>query len=557
MGVGVALRLATYFKNPSLGLDEARLALNIGTRSYSALLHPLDFDQSAPLLYLWLQRAVTGLFGVHDWALRLLPLAAGIWFVMVTPRVFGRILGPGATVAATAVAAFSPLMVQYSVSVKQYGVEACLTLLVLDLALNARDADWHGSPAAKLAALGALLPWLMAPAGLVLCGIAASAFADLRSGREPARRFLFRTIPGWVLSVAVAYLVVYRSASTNPYLHRYWSSALLGPIGERFGTRLWAILNENVWGLGLGYPGPPGLHPAGLGIAAVAVLALLVAGCRTLQHRHNWGILLLATGPLLAGLGASLAGIYPLGLRLTLFAMPLIQLLLFAGLERTFKGLSDGRARRAWVVAASALAIPLAAVTLLLLARPGWPEDVRALVNDLAARRRGEAVYIFARSIPPWAFYTTHWDDPDPQRLAFLARAASAGGGAFENAPSRSPVDRRAGSDLEYRTAAGAEIYGLPTGIEWTPNLGPFTGEPDAGWAEREADRITSTGLPAWVLMSRFRGSERRLLFELHRRGACATYVRELDNAMLIRYLPASAPLPGRCAGAGFTVGFK
>jgi len=57
--------------------------------------------------------------------------------------------------------------------------------------------------------------------------------------------------------------------------------------------------------------------------------------------------------------------------------------------------------------------------------------------------------------------------------------------------------------------------------------------------------------------MSRFRGSERRLLFELHRRGACATYVRELDNAMLIRYLPASAPLPGRCAGAGFTVGFK
>lgn len=259
---------------------------------------------------------------------------------------------------------------------------------------------------------------------------------------------------------------------------------------------------------------------------------------------------MLVTVPLLTPVGASVAGIYPLGLRLTLFAMPLVQLLLFAGLERAMMRLSDAHARRAWTAAGSALALPLAAVTLLLVQRPEASEDVRALVKDLSSRRRGEPVYVFAGSIPQWAYYTTDWNAPDRRRLAFLARVASAGGAAFENAPSRSPVDPGEGAALDYHTTGGAEIYGLPTGIEWTPNLGPFKHEPDAGWVEIEADRVASTEAPTWILMSRIMGSERGLLCELERRGACATYVRELDNATLIRYVPESVPEGGRCASA-------
>jgi hypothetical protein len=546
VATGIALRFAAYLRNPPLGLDEARLALNVGARSYSGLLRPLDFDQSAPLLYLWLQRAIGDLIGIHDWALRLLPLAAGIGLMVLVPRIYARVLGPSAILAATACAAFSPLLAQYSVSVKQYGVEAWLTVLVLGLGFHARDVDWSGAPARRLVVVGALLPWLMAPAGFVLAGVWACALADLRNGRQGAKRFLRHSVPGWALSLILAYLVVYRPASANPYLHRYWGSAIVGMSGEGFASRLWAIANENLWGLALGYPGPPGVHLATPGMAAVAavLLILLVVGCVSVKRRHGWSLLMLTSVPLLAAIGASVAGVYPLGLRLTLFAMPPVQLLLFAGLERAFMGLPDIMARRAWVVAGSALAVPLAAVTLLLVLRSGASEDVRMLVKDLSTRRQGEVVYVFARSIPQWAFYTTDWKARDRRRLAFLARIASAGGPAFENAPSRSHVEQRPGAGLDYRSATGVELYGRPTGIEWTPNLGPLTHEPDPGWAESEAERVTRIEAPVWVLMSRMLGSERALLSELGGRGACATYVRELDNATLIRYMPGPPRQP-------------
>jgi hypothetical protein len=291
------------------------------------------------------------------------------------------------------------------------------------------------------------------------------------------------------------------------------------------------------------------LQPGPVGILAIAAVGLIVlAGGRSLARGHTWSILLLVTGPLTAAVAASIAGIYPLGLRLTLFAMPLVQLLLFAGLERALAGLSADNARRAWIAAGCAMSLPLVAVTLLLVELPQPSEDVQALVKDLARRRRGEAVYVFARSIPAWAYYTTDWNAPDRGRLALLARVASAGGAAFENAASMSRVDPSAGAGLDYRAAAGPEIYGLATGIEWTPNLGPLTQEPDAGWVEAEADRVTSLDAPIWILMSRSLAGEQGLLAELERRGACATYVRALDNATLIRYMPSSARGRRRCA---------
>jgi hypothetical protein len=93
-------------------------------------------------------------------------------------------------------------------------------------------------------------------------------------------------------------------------------------------------------------------------------------------------------------------------------------------------------------------------------------------------------------------------------------------------------------------------VYGLPTGIEWTPNLGPFSQEPEPGWAETEADRIGPARGPVWILMSRTLVDERLLQAEIERRGACATYVRELDNAALIRYVPSTALATGQCTPA-------
>jgi hypothetical protein len=549
VGAGILLRLGALLENPPLGLDEARLAINIGSRSYGELLRPLEYDQSAPLLYLWAQRTIVDLLGMHDWALRLLPVAFGVGLVLLVPWTLGRLLGARPTAVATAVVAFSPLLIQYSISVKQYGVEAALTLLVVGLALRCREGAYRGASAVQVTAIGTLLPWLMAPAAFVLVAVAGCALADLRRGLTGAKLFLIRSVPAWAISCAVAYLVIYAPASRSPYLRRYWSSAMLSP-GDGFPERFWALLNENLWGLALGYPGPPGRHLSNLTFLAVAVtlLLLMAAGCGWLRARFGWSIAVLAAGPFLAAVAGSLVGVYPLGLRLTLFEMPLVQLLLVSGLERVIVRLPEVRARRAWVVVGSAFTVPLAAISLLQVQHAGASEDVRTLVAELSRRRQQEPLYVFTRSIPPWVYYSTDWASPERGRLDFASRVATSGGAAFENAPSRARVERNEGDGLEYRAATGLELYGLATGIEWTPNLGPLKYTPDSGWSETEAQRLMSLDAAAvWVLMSHLTGSEGELHSELERRGMCATYVRELDNAMLIRYVLNAGQSRAKC----------
>ena len=550
---GIGLRVAALLGNPPLGLDDSRLALNIAARTFGGLLQPLDHDQSAPPLYLLLQRTIVLTLGVHDWALRLLPLAFGIVLLVRTPAIVRRLLPDRAVAVATLLAACSPLLVHYSISVKQYGAEAALTLLAAGTMLSCRGASYRGGPASRMTALGAILPWLAAPAPFVLSGGIACAAGDLWRKDGGARSFLVRSVPLWAVSFALAYLIAYQPASDSPYLRRYWSTALLAPFGDRYAERLWALSNENVWGLALGYPGPPGRHLSTLTFlgVAVATLLLLTTGARWLLRRHGWSVLLMVTAPLVAAAGASLVGLYPASLRLTLFAAPLVQILFVAGLHAVIERLPEAAARRAWVVAGATLACPLLAICLLQLTREP-PENVRSLVADLTSRRLEEPVYVFAGSIPPWLFYSTDWRTPDRERLKVVARLAGSGGAAFENAPSRGQVGQEQAVGLAHQSAAGPELYGLATGIEWTPSLGPLKRTTDAGWAETEADRVTALeGAAAWLLMSHMVGSEVRLLRELERRGACATYVRRLDNAMLVRYALSPRRSPGECRPTG------
>ena len=71
IAAGTLLRLVAYWTCPSLGEDEASLAINIAQRDHAALLGLLSFDQSAPVGFLLLQRSMTQLLGVNEYALRL------------------------------------------------------------------------------------------------------------------------------------------------------------------------------------------------------------------------------------------------------------------------------------------------------------------------------------------------------------------------------------------------------------------------------------------------------------------------------------------------------
>jgi hypothetical protein len=61
--VGMALRVVEFVRDRPLWLDEAMLSLNIAARSFARLARPLDYDQSAPIAYLWLERLAVNIAG--------------------------------------------------------------------------------------------------------------------------------------------------------------------------------------------------------------------------------------------------------------------------------------------------------------------------------------------------------------------------------------------------------------------------------------------------------------------------------------------------------------
>src|SRR5580700_12278379 len=77
--IGATFRLSQYIADRSLWLDEAKLALNIINRSFSGLAQPLDYDQGAPLGFLFVQKLLTVLLGNADYVLRIFPLICGLF----------------------------------------------------------------------------------------------------------------------------------------------------------------------------------------------------------------------------------------------------------------------------------------------------------------------------------------------------------------------------------------------------------------------------------------------------------------------------------------------
>ncbi len=537
--VGTALRLSHYLLGRSLWLDEARLALNIATRSWTELLNPPAYDQSAPLLFLAGVKGLTVVFGVHEWALRALPMAAGIGVVWLIYPVVRQFAGPVAAAMAAAIAAFSPSMIFFSNEVKPYSSDSLATLVLIALA-----AAWHEKPEDKgrwvrLTAAGTILIWLSAPAFLVLVGIGTALLLHDRIRSQSPGRLLL-TGAFWVVSFGVAYLLLYRPASRSPYLRDYWAPAMLVPGTPDLPERAWLATRSVVWGILFGHSGPISPSPSERVLITpmtVLLVGLLVIGAAHLL-RHGTPKAALVLAPLAVVLAATVMGAYPLALRLSLFTAGLLLILLAAGVERLAALVGPSRRTLVHAAIAAVLLVFPATHSLPDLIRWSAPEHTRPLIQRYEAEAGDQPIYVHAGALPAWAFYTTDWTSPDTARLAFLSRIGSAGGAAFENAPSRGHAVTGEGSGLVRGYKGRKEIFGVPVGLQWHAFIGTTKPLPDPGWSEHEVARIRSEADPViWVLLAHLSvlGPEKLFYTEMSRQAESEERWYE-RGAMLARY---------------------
>jgi hypothetical protein len=277
-------------------------------------------------------------------------------------------------------------------------------------------------------------------------------------------------------------------------------------------------------------------------VLVIGILAIIATLGVAFLARHRGRLfvtLLCSTVPMLV-LAAAL-GAYPISLRLVLFIVPVLFVLVAAGIGFAVRSAPPARAGRLLVVARIALlARPLVRGAVPSL-QAYQRQELRPLVRHVEASAGKDPIYVFASAIPAWLFYTTDWTTPDHDRLTSLSRIAGADGPAFENTPPewhRIPANA---AELEYAYQGHRELFGVSTGEHWRPVVGPSRTSPAPGWAEREARRIAEAASPRiWLVFSHYRGTENELFDEIERLGLVQEYAERTRGAHIFRYGPGA-----------------
>jgi len=320
LGVGVLLRVAQYLANRSLWLDEAYLAPTILHRSFAGLLRPPDYGQIVPVGFLALERAAVALFGDSEYALRLVPLIAGLAALFLFRRVAARSLPPAAATLALALFVFCDSLIWFSSELKQYSLDVLIALLLLDRALVALENPEKLGPILGLAILGAAAVWFSLPAVFVLSGVGATLVVSALVRKDPPRvAALVGAAALWAASFAILDAVSLSKIGRTPVVLNFWSRAFW-PLPPRTFEDLYWLPRS----LGAVFGDPVGFVFRGLGIFCFLVGWLPVGATK----RPVRALLL---SPLLLTLLASGLKRYPFSGRLLLFLVPFILLLVAAG----------------------------------------------------------------------------------------------------------------------------------------------------------------------------------------------------------------------------------
>ena len=132
IGVGIVLRLWSYYDGRALFLDEANLALNIAELNYAAFFSPIGYQQYAPPIYLCLVKLSTQVFGMNEWALRLPSIIAGILSLWLFWKILQKHFPtPLIRLYPLILFACAPIFVRYSTELKQYSIDVCLSLALI------------------------------------------------------------------------------------------------------------------------------------------------------------------------------------------------------------------------------------------------------------------------------------------------------------------------------------------------------------------------------------------------------------------------------------------
>jgi hypothetical protein len=400
VGFGMVVRLVQYLANRSLWADEAVLALNIVNRSYLQLLQPLDYDQAAPIGFLWVEKFAVEVLGNCEYALRLFPvfasILAGIWFYQIAIALISKKAVP------IALALFASLeyLVYYAAEVKQYSTDVAIALLLMGMMLRLMPLErLDRRQIIEAILVGSLSIWFAHPAVFILASLGLLVGLASRGLKRLQLGGIYLT---WLLSFALFYGLSIVAISQNQTLKQSWQGK--GSFPESLWDGAWLFDRLSRF-----FANPLGFEKVFFADLAIGFCLL---GCWALwQARRRSLAILLA--PIGCTLGAAYIHQYPFQSRLVLFLTPLAILLISEG--TVFLWNKAAQSRQFWLKLLGAIAISLLMLPPLidssqLLVRPLQLEEIKPVIEYVRTRQQpGDILYVFQRGEYQFKYYADRY----------------------------------------------------------------------------------------------------------------------------------------------------
>ena len=321
--VGAVALIVQWSWTRPLWLDEEMIALNVRDRSLTELAGPLWLNQSAPLGWLALERALLVQFGPSERTLRAAPVLFGIGTLAVALWAGRRWLGPLGAAVFVILCSFGQQISFFPLESKPYSADVFGALLLSVLAVwaiepatdgpapHSRDPGTHARRAAIWWVIAAVGQWL-GNGGLFVvpgCAVVLCVYAWSHCGWRHA--FLV-ALPGlvWLASFGLHYELSMRHTLHSEYLRNYWWWGLPPASGGPLDTARWLVRQFE----------PLARNPGGTPLW-IAFWFTAACGIGLAVRRNRPLGLVLLTVPVSAFLLAAL-GLVPLADRLSLWIVP-------------------------------------------------------------------------------------------------------------------------------------------------------------------------------------------------------------------------------------------
>ncbi|MBO9999704.1 MAG: glycosyltransferase family 39 protein [Cyanobacteria bacterium SID2] len=389
----VTLRIVQYFHNRSLWADEAVLALNIIDRNYLQLLQPLDYNQGAPIGFLWVEKLAIQVLGDSEYAFRLFPFLCGIISIFLFYDLAKRGLKHYGIPIALAFFGVLEYLVYYTSELKQYSSDVAIALGLAWLTQDFIRRELTPKYIAIYGMIGAVAIWFSHPAVLVAGGFAIFSLVKVWKTREFKKLpQLFAIFATWGVSFISFYLVSIQSLAANETLRESWRKAFPSELTDiNWLVDKWQDLFQN----------PLGFEKSLVNLG----IAVFFIGIFSLFRRHRQ-TLAFVSSPILATLLATYLHQYPFRNRLLLFLIPFIILLFAEGIYYIGKKTYLKFSALPTILIFGLFAIAPLSHSIELLSNPIEREEIRPVLTYIKEHKKpGDLLYIFQRGEYQFQYY--------------------------------------------------------------------------------------------------------------------------------------------------------